>query len=411
MRSPSATLTEPAVAEEAPPARPARLSVTMIGALPPWRGVAPYTCHLLERLEEVDGAAIEFIDFVSLYPPRLYPGGDPRDPAAAPPTWRRLRVRRLLAWYNPLSWLWAGLTLRGKVVHAQWWSYILAPVYLTVLALARLRGRRVVLTLHNVEPHETSRWQCWLYRTVFAVAHHYIVHAQRNADELVRLYPPAAGRVSVVPMGMHRLRAARGLTRAAARRELGLPPDGPVVLAFGNIRPYKGLDALLRAIHMLLDAGLKATLVVAGHPWGEFAPYRRLIDDLGLGERVRLWLEYVPEERVEAFFAAADLAVFPYTHFGAQSAAGALALSFGLPMVVSDVGGLPDLVDDRRAVVPPNDPAALAVVLQAVLSDGELRAKLAADARQRAQELDWGQIARRTVAVYRGLLAAARPLP
>ncbi len=70
----------------------------------------------LDGLEQVDEVELEFLDFTSLYPPRLYPGGDPSDGNGTPPSFRKVRLRRLLAWYNPLSWLWAGLTLRGRVV-------------------------------------------------------------------------------------------------------------------------------------------------------------------------------------------------------------------------------------------------------------------------------------------------------
>jgi glycosyltransferase involved in cell wall biosynthesis len=397
----------PALAEHRH-AAPARAAVSMIGALPPWRGVAPYTKHLLDALEDVDAVDVEFIDFSSLYPPRLYPGGAPRDPHGRPPAFRRTRVRRLLAWYNPLSWLRAGLTLRGSVVHAQWWSYALAPVYAVVLGLARLRGKRVVLTLHNIDPHETSGWQRGLFRSVFRFADHFIVHSQRNAETLVRTYPRARGRVSVVPLGLHTVAARRQIGRAAARRELGMPADLPVVLALGNIRPYKGIDGLLRAFRLLVESGPEATLAIAGQPWGSFEPYERLIEQLGLGGRVRTWLEYVPEEQVETFFAAADLAVFPYTHFDAQSAAGALALSFGVPLLVTDVGGLPDLVADPRAVVPPNDAAGLAAAMRAVLTDGALRAKLADDSRRKEKELTWSAIAAKTTALYAQLLREGR---
>ena len=382
---------------------PAPVSITMLGALPPWRGVAPYTRHLLDGLEGVEELEVEFLDFVSLYPPRLYPGGEPRDRNGSRPSFRRVRMRRLLAWYNPLSWLWAGLTLRGSVLHAQWWSYVLAPVYLAVLGLARLRGRRVVLTLHNVMPHEAASWRRWLFQSVFCLAHRFIVHSERNAQVLLEQYPRAAGRVTVVPMGIHTVAAERKVTRREARGRLELPAESRVILAFGNIRPYKGLDVLLRALRRVVDAGQEATLLVAGQPWDSFERYGRLIDELDLAAHVRLRLEYLPESEVEACFAAADLAVFPYTHFDAQSAAATLALSSGVPLVVSDVGGLPELVDDARAVTPANDPEALAQTLRTVLDDEALLAKLAADAKRRAAELDWGVIAQRTVEVYRAI--------
>ena len=380
-----------------------RASVTMLGALPPWRGVSFYTCRLLQALGSRPDVDMEFLDFASLYPPRLYPGGDPRDKTESAPTFSRVRVRRFLTWYNPLSWLWAGLTLKGDVVHAQWWSAVLAPVYLTVLALARLRGRRVVLTLHNIQPHESGRWQCWLNHALYRLAGHFIVHSQRNAEALVADYEPSADRVSVIPHGVPARGRASENAKRDARRELTLPRLGPVILAFGNIRRYKGLDVLLRSFRRLLDEGQEPTLAIVGQPWDSFEQYANLIDELDLGARVRTWLEYVPEEKVETFFVAADLAVLPYTRFDGQSGVAALAISFGLPLLVTDVGGLPDLVDDERVVVPPNDLEALANAMLAILKDGGLRLKLAADSKRRAGELDWGSIARQTVGVYQAM--------
>ncbi len=401
----------------APPARPAeppagasaqsrdttQLEIAMLGALPPWRGVAPYTRDLVTALEEVEGLGVEFFDFAALYPARLYPGGAPVDPDGTPPRFARTQVRRYLTWYNPTSWGRAGLAMRGRVVHGQCWSYVLSPIYAAALSLARARGSRIILTLHNVRPHERSAWKRRLYQSVFRLADHFIVHSHRNAQELIEAHPRALGRLTVIPLGLHSVPRTRGLSQEEARRELGLPLDRPVVLAFGNIRPYKGLDVLLPAFRRALDAGTEATLVIAGQPWCDFEPYRRLIEELGLSSHVRAWLEFVPEQRMEAFFAAADLAVYPYTSFDAQSAAATLALSSGLPIVVSDIGGLPELVDDSRAVVPPDDPEALAGALRAVLSDAGLRAELAGASRRRAAELDWRSVAQHTAEVYREL--------
>lgn len=388
-------------------ARPA-LSVTMIGTLPPWRAAAPYTKHLVEALETVDGVELEFYDFAALYPPFLYPGGEPMDKGAKRPRFRRVAVRRMLAWYNPFTWLRAGFGLRGRVVHAQWWSYVLAPVYLAVLGLARLRGRKVVLTLHNIEPHEGGRWRRALCRSVLRLGDAYIVHTEANAAALATAEPKAAGRTYVVPHGLIEVAGGGQLTQGEARRGLGLPQSGRVVLAFGNIRPYKGLDVLLRALRLVVDAGHEVTLVVAGQPWGSFEPYEQLIKQLGLRGHVRTWLEFLPDEQLAPFFVAADVAVYPYTHFDAQSGAATAALSLGVPIVVSDVGGLPELAGDARAVVRPNDPQALAESLITVLSDDLLRERLAADARERARGLDWDAIALRTAEVYRAVIEGAQ---
>jgi glycosyltransferase involved in cell wall biosynthesis len=379
------------------------LSVTLIGTLPPIRGISPYTSHLLAALDSLPDTEVEFIGFRSLYPRCLYPGRDVVDPVAEAPDFPGVRIRNLLAWYNPTSWVWAGVTCRGRIVHAQWWSYILAPVYVVVLTLARLRGRVVVLTLHNVAPHETSRWRRLMNRLVLRLADHYIVHAEQNRESLVRVHKRAPGRVSVVPHGILEV-PRRGLTRAQARANLGLAENCRAVLFFGHIRPYKGLDTLLRAFQLVRGKVQGAVLLVAGVAWKDAEPPGRLIRDLGLESQVVASLRFVPEGEVETYFVACDVVALPYTHFDAQSGVGTLALSFGKPLVVTDVGGLPELVGDPRAVVPAADPEALAGAISAVLEDTELRARLEEKSRERARLFEWDNVGARTREVYASLM-------
>src|SRR6185503_13569767 len=120
--------------------------VTVISSLPPQKAITPYTMHLLEALAQHGGARVDALGFRSLYPGFAYPGGSPErvvhiDAMPVP-------ARRTLTWWNPLGWLLTGASLRCDVVHAQWWSWFLAPAYITTLALARLRRIRVVVTVH-----------------------------------------------------------------------------------------------------------------------------------------------------------------------------------------------------------------------------------------------------------------------
>lgn len=379
-----------------------RLSITLIGTLPPLRGISPYTSHLLAALNSLPDTDIEFIGFRSLYPRRLYPGGEIVDRTARALDLLGVRVRTLLSWYNPISWVWAGLTCRGRVVHAQWWSYILAPIYIVLLSLAKLRGRRVVLTLHNVTPHETASWRRLMNRLVLWLPDRFIVHTEQNKERLLASLRRDRCRVSVIPHGT--LRVPRtGLTQDQARAKLGLVPGCRAVLFFGHIRPYKGLDTLLRAFRLVCDRVEGAFLVVAGVPWADSEPLDRLVGELGLEGRVLMSLEFVPEEDVEAFFVASDLVVLPYTHFDAQSGVGTLALFFEKPLVVTEVGGLPELAGDARAIVPPGDAETLARAIVQVLEDAELRAKLRDESRRRARRFEWERVAASTRELYAAL--------
>jgi glycosyltransferase involved in cell wall biosynthesis len=164
------------------------------------------------------------------------------------------------------------------------------------------------------------------------------------------------------------------------------------------------VDVLLRAFAEVVREDPDALLMIAGQPWGDWAPYAQLIDELEIAGNVRTRLEYIPTREIEPFFVAADVVALPYTHFDAQSGVGTRALPFGRPLVVTNTGGLPDLVLDEEAVVPAGDASALARALSRVLDDKGIRDRLAVDSLALAAALGWEAIADRTTAIYRGLL-------
>ena len=376
------------------------LRVTLIGSLPPEKGISPYCLSLASSLAARPDLDVDMLTFRSLYPARLYPGGSPSVAGEQYASIPGARTRRMLSWWDPLSWLRAGLSLRGDVVHAQWWSYPLAPMYMTILGVARLRGKRVGVTVHNSEPHEGGMLRRLCNRIVLPFAHQLIVHTCDQADTLGRAREANPGRVVIVPMGVGAPESISHAERVASRAALGVSADSPLVLFLGNIRPYKGLPTLLDAFKMVVAEMPDATLLVAGQPWGPPASVLSLIDDAGLRERVVTRLEYVSAADMRAHYAAADLVVYPYTRFDAQSAAACYALHYGKPIIVTRTGGLPDLVADERAVVPANDPDSLASAIIAVLGDRSFSDALAVQSRNIALALSWDEIATRTVQVY-----------
>ncbi len=384
-----------------------RLAVSMLGSMPPAKGVSAYTQQLVAALASDDDVDLEFTGFSSIYPRFAYPGGDPNEAAVVTPEFEGVRQRARIAWYNPFSWLRAGLDMQGDVVHAQWWSYALAPVYGTVLGVARLRGKRVVITAHNVVPHEGGVAKRLLNRAIFAFGHAFIVHSEQNRADLQRIIAGDPARITVLPHGV--LDTPRtGISRAAARLRLGVPGNAKALLYFGHIRPYKGVDVLLRAFANVLREQPDAMLIVAGKPWIDWAPYDALIDELGIRASLRLHLDFVPTTDVESYFVAADAVVLPYTHFDAQTGVGTRALPFGLPLIVTRTGGLPELVVDPDSVVPPADVVALARAIGRVLGEAELRASLSADSLAIAGTLGWERIAAQTIVVYEAVCGRAQ---
>ena len=381
------------------------MKVAMLGSLRPLRGISAFCQPLAESVSRL--VPVEFVSFKAMYPRFLYPGDSLTDETAPLPAGPNLTVRRTLAWYNPFGWAFEGLRVRADVVHAQHWSLPLVPVYLTVLALARLRGARIVLTIHNTAPHTRSWAFVPALRALARLAHCCVLHSEYGREQAVELLGIPPGRVRVIALGAWSGVPAPAADRAAARVRLGLPDGAPVVLCFGALRPYKGVDVLMRAFAQALAAVPEARLVVAGKPWTDWAPYQALAEELGISGRLHAFPRFIPEAEVADFFAAADLVVLPYAQFDAQSGVGMVALGYGKPLLVTRVGGLPELVSDPRFVVEPNDAAMLADRLALCLREPGVLERMQADAAERARAFSWERVAVATVSLYEELCRPA----
>jgi len=383
------------------------IRVALLGSLPPLRGLSSYCFELGKALVEL--GRIEFISFSKMYPARLYPGGDLRDDHTFPEIDHRdLRVRRRLAWYNPVSWLHEAFFAKGELLHVQWWSLPLSPIYAVVCLGFRLRRKPVLFTIHNVDSHESSRGYKAVCRLLFKLGDHYVVHSESNRKLLVSEYDVEPSKVTQIPHGPLDFHVKEVPDRGRILQEFGFSSEDRVLLLYGAIRPYKGMQTALRAFARVVKEFPRCKLLIAGKPWENWERYDRLIQELGIGDHLVARLQYVPSSEVYKFFTAADLVLLPYTRFAAQSGVGATALSFRKPMIVSNVGGLPDFVLDSRYVVPPGDVSALAEkIIECLQNPLELQ-KMSSDAAVVADSISWPTIARKTWSLYDAMVKNSR---
>jgi glycosyltransferase involved in cell wall biosynthesis len=293
---------------------------------------------------------------------------------------RRARLRRALKAAEHLP---GTLRLRRRAGGAdlQHWQWL----WLESLSARLLPRRRPqVLTMHNVIRRERSGRR--LAERMDAT----IVHTRHGAELL-----GGGPRVHVIPHG-----AFEHLTRQPDERPLPAElaaVEGPVVLCFGVVRPYKGVDVLIEAFRSVEGA----ELWVVGRPLGVS------LDTLGPPASVRFVPRYVSDAQLPAFFRRADVLVLPHRTVDVSGVLFA-GLAFGKPMVLSGVGGFRELVEDHGAarLVPPGDAAALAEAIGALLADPAERERLAERARAAAGgPYSWDSIAERTCAVYEEVLA------
>ncbi len=374
-------------------------NIAMIGSFPPLRGISGYCYELASAMAEL--CPVDFISFKKMYPGFLYPGGDPADDPTLPGVRHpELAVQRRLTWYNPAGWIKAGFSIHADLLHAQWWSLPLAPVYLFVCAGFKLRKKPVVFTVHNVMPHEKSPAYVLASRLLFSLGDHFIVHTERNRRQLIAHYHIPASRISRIPHGTLDFQTERRSDKKSARKALGISSEEKVVLLFGAIRPYKGVATALTALAEVKKRVRGVRLVVAGKLWESWEPYDRLIRNLGIAAELTTILDYIPSGEVHRLFSAADLVILPYHHFDSQSGVAGTAVAFRKPMIVSDVGGLPTLVSDRQCVVPPRNPAALARAVIQCIDDPHRLGTLSAEADNISNNFSWSAIAKSTFLVY-----------
>ena len=273
-------------------------------------------------------------------------------------------------------------------------------------------GRRVplVITAHNIRSHERIRWDDWTLWRCFGAADAVVVHTQQAA-EVARRRLATGVRVELIHHGdAGFLQGGERLDRPGARARLGLPREAKIVLAFGAIRPYKGLHGLIPALAALRRRYAEARLVIAGPLLaGSEDEYRDAIRRAGVSEAVDFRPRYVPADEVTAYFAAADVAVFNYRDI-TDSGSLRLACDLGTPVVATAVGSFREFLTDgvTARLVEPGDAPALVAALGAVLDDPEAAARMARAARALADSAwSWAESAKATAALYAAVARGA----
>jgi len=327
--------------------------IALVGPAHPYKGGgARHTTELAHHLAAA-GHDTVIVSWRAQYPKRLYPGQQTVDvPEGAPYP----RTRRLLAWYRPDGWLAAGRRLRtAHLVIFALLTPIQVPAYLTVLAgLGRGAGQggpRTAVLCHNVLPHERRPGDVALTRALLRRADLVITHSAAQAAQAKALVPGATVRTVAMPAHL----PATGHEDPGTERTGGLAPAQCVpgratpnlpatcrLLFFGIVRPYKGLDVLLRA---LAQAPPHVTLTVAGEFWADITDLEYLAGELGVRDRVTLRPGYVPADQIPALFAAADALVMPYREATASQNA-LLAFAHGVPVITTTAGALAEAVRD-----------------------------------------------------------------
>ena len=364
------------------------MRLALIGPYAPYRGGIAHFGETLRRGLEARGHTVMPVTFSRQYPKLLFPGSTQHAPEPASSD-----AARLLDTLWPPSWFRTARRVASMAPDAalfQYWMPFFAPAFGTTARLLRRRGVPSFAVVHNATPHERFPMGHTLTRFFLKACAGHLALSKAVEDDLRALGLRAPLRRAEHPVYD---RFGTAPSQSKARRALGLPADAPVLLFFGFVRRYKGLDVLLDAMPRVAERLPDVHLVVAGEFYDDPAPYHEQVRRHGLQERVHFHSGYVPDEAVPRHFAAADAVVQPY-RAATQSGVAQIAFHFDRPVITTDVGGLPESIPHERAglVVPSEAPAALAEAVGRFFSEADLAEHLTqgvrALKRERADDLD-----------------------
>src|SRR5512133_3311305 len=339
------------------------MKIVICGPAHPYRGgIAAYNERMATQfLREGDAAAI--YTFSLQYPWFLFPGKSQYDDSHSPDG---VTITRAINSVNPLNWFGTGMRLRRTkpdMIILRYWLPFMAPALGIIARIVRSNGHTRVLTIFdNVIPHEKRFGDKFLTRFFIRGIHGALVMTRAVQNDLRTFNKKIPCIISPHPLFDN---YGDSVPRKMALERLMLSPSDRYMLFFGFIREYKGLDLLLEAMadEAVRKSGVK--LIVAGEFYEDEKTYLDIIRKHDLGDRVILRTNFIDNEDVRYYFSAASVVVQPYRS-ATQSGVTQVAYHFNKPMIVTDVGGLAEIVPDGKCgyVVPPEAPAIAEAIMK-----------------------------------------------
>jgi glycosyltransferase involved in cell wall biosynthesis len=362
--------------------------VIIIGPGHPLRGgLATFNQRLAkEFIEKGDDCSI--YSFSLQYPSIFFPGKSQYSDEPAPDG---IQIHPVINSVNPLNWIKTGKRLkkeRPDIIVVRFWIPFMGPALGTVLRhVKKNKHTKIVCIADNIIPHEHRACDRTFTRYFLKSCDAFITMSEKVFADLRKLE-----KNKPVKLIQHPLYDNFGaiIPKQEAREHLGLPPTDKIILFFGFIRRYKGLDILLKAMsdERIRNFGIK--LLVAGEFYEDSKPYLKLIEQGAIKNSVILRTEFIPDQEVKYFLSAADLVVQPYRN-ATQSGVTPLAYHFEKPMIVTNVGGLPTLVPDGKAgLITEPQPEAIASAILRFYQLGENY--FIPHLRTEKQKYSWGKL-------------------
>jgi len=320
-----------------------RKKVAIIGPAWPYRGGLANFNERLSREWMARGSDVTIHTFTKQYPDMLFPGTSQFSGIPKPAD---LTIERSIHAYNPFQWRNASINIAAEkydLALIRYWLPAMGPSLGRVAsALASTQRTRVVALVDNLYPHESRPLDRWLTNAFIKYPHAFVTMSKVVEGQLKQQVDDRP-----VCRTLHPIYDDYGpvFDQTQARTKLGIDFNGPILLFFGFIRKYKGLDLLLRALAELNLSNRGVKLIVAGEWYEDATMYKELAKTLHLDDMIVWHDHFIPESEIATYFSAVDAVVQPYRN-ATQSGISALAFAYSKPLVSTRVGGLAEVVED-----------------------------------------------------------------
>jgi len=332
------------------------MKVVILGSAHPLRGgLASYNEQLAREFIK-QGHSVQIYTFSLQYPEFLFPGTSQYSDAPAPDD---LYIHVKVNSVNPFNWYSVGkeiAKLNADLLIVKFWLPFMAPCLGKICRIVKKNGKtKVISILDNIVPHEKRFGDSFLASYFVNSVDGFIAMSDSVMEDLNKFDTKKPRLFSPHPLFDN---FGEAITKTDAYEKLGLAINEEYILFFGFIRDYKGLDLLLHAMADERVRALNMKLIVAGEFYTDSKPYAELIQELGIRDKLILKTDFIPDNEVRNYFCAADIVVQPYKH-ATQSGVTQICYHFDRPMLVTNVGGLPEIVPHGKVgyVVEPNPQA------------------------------------------------------
>lgn len=321
------------------------MKIVILGTAYPYRGGLSAFNERLAYEYQNQGHDVEIYTFTHQYPDFLFPGKTQYSTEPAP---ENLKIVRKVHSYNPFNWIKIGreiARMKPDMMITKFWLPFMSPCFGTIARIVRRnKHTKLISILDNVIPHEHRIGDKQFVRYFIKPTDGFVAMSKSVLADLRLFTQDKPAVFSPHPLYDH---YGERLSREEALSLLNLDPENHYALFFGFIRAYKGLDLLLEAFadERLRQSNVK--LLVAGEFYGDPAPYLNQIKTLGIEDKVVLCTDFIPDSEVNRYFSAADLVTQPYKT-ATQSGVTQIAFHFEKPMLVTNVGGLAEIVPDGK---------------------------------------------------------------